>query len=201
MEKNHIRNIEDIELIKKISLNEDEESLHELHRRYKNMYYKQAHKFSNFFAINNIELEDILKDSLYIVYNSAKTFDESKGIKYITWLGSKTKFYFLNMSNCKDKSYCLLDFKETEKELEELSNKDESSKKAPPITYKEVLTVLKNCSDKRIPKIFEHRYHPDNRKTPSWRSISEKFNLSSQTIINLHSKGLNYVRKKMKNLS
>jgi hypothetical protein len=105
------------------------------------------------------------------------------------------------MSNRKDKSYCLLDFKDNEKELEELSNKDHSGKRTLPITYKEVITVLKNCSDERIPKIFEHRYHPDNRKTPSWRSISEKFKLSSQTIINLHTKGLNYVRKKMKNLS
>ena len=81
MEKNNIRDIEDIELIKKISLNEDEESLHELHRRYKNMYYKQAHKFNNFFAINNIELEDILKDSLYIVcllYTSPSPRDRQK---------------------------------------------------------------------------------------------------------------------------
>jgi hypothetical protein len=201
MEKKRIRHVKDIDLIKKISLDGDEESLCELHLRYKNMYYKQAHKFNNFFAMNNIELEDILKDSLYVVYDSAKTFDEDRGIKYITWLGSKTKFYFLNMSNRKDKSYCLLDFKDNEKELEELSNKDHSGKRTLPITYKEVITVLKNCSDERIPKIFEHRYHPDNRKTPSWRSISEKFKLSSQTIINLHTKGLNYVRKKMKNLS
>ena len=123
MEKRNLKNVKDIYLIQDISLNDDEQSLFELHNRYKNMYYKQAHKFKNFFSINNIDLEEILNDSFFMVYDSAKTFSADKNIKYITWLGSKSKFYFLNKSSNKDKGYSLLDFKETEKELDDLSGK------------------------------------------------------------------------------
>ena len=98
MEKRNLKDLKDRYLIDDIRLNNDNESLNELHERYKNMYYKQAHRFDNFFKINNIRLSDALNESHYVIYDSARTFDETKGIKYITWLGSKTKFYFLNNS-------------------------------------------------------------------------------------------------------
>ena len=76
--------------------------------------------------------------------------------------------------------------------------------------------VLRNCNlinensisevdiaikDKRIEKIFKKRYCPSSRKAPTWRNISKDFNLSSQTIINLHTKGINFLRKKVKNFT
>lgn len=201
MEKRNLKNVKDIYLIQDISLNDDEQSLFELHNRYKNMYYKQAHKFKNFFSINNIDLEEILNDSFFMVYDSAKTFSADKNIKYITWLGSKSKFYFLNKSSNKDKSYSLLDFKETEKELDDLSGKSDASGFTQIVNYNEIMTALKDHPDKRIEKIFKKRYCPSSRKAPTWRNISKDFNLSSQTIINLHTKGINFLRKKVKNFT
>jgi hypothetical protein len=164
------------------------------------MYYKQAHRFDNFFKINNIRLSDALNESHYVIYDSARTFDETKGIKYITWLGSKTKFYFLNKSNDKDKSYGLLDFKDSERELDELSNNvQREDKKNHSLVYSDAMSVLKKCSDKRVVEIFEKRYNPSSRKTPTWRNISKDFDLSAQTVINLHAKGIDFLRKRMKN--
>ncbi len=196
----NLKNLKDEYLIEDIRLNNDNSSLSELHERYKNMYYKQAHRFENFFRINNIKLNDALDESYYVVYDSAKTFDKNKGIKYITWLGSKTKFYFLNKSNDKDKSYSLLEFKDSEKELDELSNDSQKdTKKNHSFVYLDAMTVLRKCSDKRIIEIFERRYDPNSRKAPTWRNISKDFNLSAQTVINLHAKGIDFLRKRMKN--
>ena len=200
MEKRNLKDLKDRYLIDDIRLNNDNESLNELHERYKNMYYKQPHRFDNFFKINNIRLSDALNESHYVIYDSARTFDETKGIKYITWLGSKTKFYFLNKSNDKDKSYGLLDFKDSERELDELSNNvQREDKKNHSLVYSDAMLVLKKCSDKRVVEIFEKRYNPSIRKTPTWRNISKDFDLSAQTVINLHAKGIDFLRKRMKN--
>ena len=67
MEKRNLKDLKDRYLIDDIRLNNDNESLNALHERYKNMYYKQAHRFDNFFKINNIRLSDALKDSHYVI--------------------------------------------------------------------------------------------------------------------------------------
>jgi DNA-directed RNA polymerase sigma subunit (sigma70/sigma32) len=58
-----------------------------------------------------------------------------------------------------------------------------------------VFTILENLKDKRIYKIFKMRYLHPEQKRPTWKKIGERFNLTSQTIINLHSKGRKAVKK------
>lgn len=200
MAHRNLKFLKDRYLIEDIQLNNDDESLEELHRRYKNMYYKQAHKFKNFFNINNINLDEILKDSYYMIYDSAKTFDYNKKIKYITWLGSKCKFYFLNKSLKKDKSHKILEYRDSEKELDELSSADIIQ--APNnnlANHSQIISFLKDHPDERLLKIFELRYCTNSTKAATWKNISKNFGLSSQTIINLHRKGLNFLRKKADN--
>ncbi len=203
MEKTNIEKLDDASLIKNIQFHNDEESLLELHKRYQNMYFKQVHKFSNtgFFKSNNISKADMINDSVFVIYDSAKTYDFEKNIKYITWLGNKSKFYFLNKSIKKDRIFSLMEFKDTEKELDEASVKAsfESSEieRVNSSTFKEVISVLKSHPDKRIKKVFEKRYSPESQKVATWKTISKDFNLSSQTIINLHNKGINFLRKKI----
>ena len=203
MEKTNIEKLDDASLIKNIQFHNDEESLLELHKRYQNMYFKQVHKFSNtgFFKSNNISKADMINDSVFVIYDSAKTYDFEKNIKYITWLGNKSKFYFLNKSIKKDRIFSLMEFKDTEKELDEASAKAsfESSEieRVNSSTFKEVISVLKSHPDKRIKKVFEKRYSPESQKVATWKTISKDFNLSSQTIINLHNKGINFLRKKI----
>ena len=202
MEKRNLKLLKDSYLIQDIKLNADEDSLKELHDRYKNMYYNFAHKFKNFFKMNRIDFNEVLNDSMYMIYDSAKTFDDNKNIKYITWLGSKIKFYFLNKSIDKDKNYSILDFKESQKELDDLSTpKNLESNKSVDTSYNDIISILHKHPDKRVVKIFKKRYCPNSRKPPTWRNISKDFDLSSQTIINLHTKGIKYLRKKIKNFT
>ena len=72
-------------------------------------------------------------------------------------------------------------------------------KKNHSLVYSDAMSVLKKCSDKRVVEIFEKRYNPSSRKTPTWRNISKDFDLSAQTVINLHAKGIDFLRKRMKN--
>ena len=105
MAHRNLKFLKDKYLIKDIQLNNDNESLKELHRRYKNMYFKQAHKFKNFFNINNINLDGIVhpltlselvmrsissslfKEQIFTLYikkfYSVKNSFEYDGLKYL----------------------------------------------------------------------------------------------------------------------
>ena len=63
------------------------------------------------------------------------------------------------------------------------------------LDYKNIIIERVN---QRIKEIFKHRYCYSNKKPPTWKEISYLFNLSSQTIINLHNKGLKILRTKIK---
>ena len=84
MEKRKLRFLTDLYLIEDIKFNKNQDCLVELHERYKNMCYKQIHKFQNYFNINNINKNDMLGQSLFIIYDSAATFIPNRNIKYIT---------------------------------------------------------------------------------------------------------------------
>ena len=57
-------------------------------------------------------------------------------------------------------------------------------------------SILSKLKDKRIGEIYSLRYSPDHRKPLSWKKISEKMGISSQTAINLHDKGKQIIKKK-----
>ena len=61
MARRNPKHLKDLYLIEDIKLNDDEESLIELHERYKNMFYRQTHRFENFFNINKINKQDNAK--------------------------------------------------------------------------------------------------------------------------------------------
>ena len=57
--------------------------------------------------------------------------------------------------------------------------------------------ILSQLKDSRIRKIFSLRYSSAEKK-PSWCIIAEKLQISTQTAINLHNKGISILRKKIK---
>ena len=51
--------------------------------------------------------------------------------------------------------------------------------------------------DKRIKLIFSMRYSREEKK-PSWCVVAQKLEISTQTAINLHNRGIKILRKKIK---
>ena len=60
--------------------------------------------------------------------------------------------------------------------------------------------ILKKMNDKRIFKIFKLRYLNKGEKL-TWKQIAKEFDLTPQTIINLHAKGRRAIKRKMKKIS
>lgn len=54
--------------------------------------------------------------------------------------------------------------------------------------------IISQIKDPRIAKIIKMRHLSDGKR--EWKHIAEKMNISSQTVINLHERGMKLLRKK-----
>jgi DNA-directed RNA polymerase sigma subunit (sigma70/sigma32) len=61
----------------------------------------------------------------------------------------------------------------------------------------QIFDVLSRLKDKRIYNIYRERYAKDKDKQ-TWAKIAKKMNISTQTVINLHTKGRVILKNKMK---
>lgn len=141
---------------------------------------------------SGIFVDDVLNDKDYIIYQSAKSFDPTRKTKFSTWLGNQVRYYCLNKIN-KNKKYVTTE----DQELSFLMEREEG-----PEDNKELrdymLDLLSQIKDKRIKRIFELRYFSEEKSRMTWTDISRKVKVSSQTAINLHNKGLDSLKKKIK---
>ena len=91
-----------------------------------------------------------------------------------------------------------IDFKDNSKELDSLSiAKDLSLDSEKLLDREKIFSILNGSSDNRISKVFELRYFEKDNKNLPWRNLGKKMNLSSQTVINLHRKGLSLIKRKI----
>jgi RNA polymerase sigma factor (sigma-70 family) len=192
MEKIEWAFLTDLHLIKRIKDKNCEKSLIELSERHSGLYFKIIKKYSKSFFANNIDLNEATSDKNLIIWNSAKNFKEDKNVKFSTWLANQVKYFCLNTLNKKSKDRLVA----TEDQILDSLNEK-------PITQKhEYLfeftgNILSQLKDSRIRKIFSLRYSSAEKK-PSWCIIAEKLQISTQTAINLHNKGISILRKKIK---
>ena len=122
--------------------------------------------------------------------------NSSRKTKYSTWLGNYAKFTCLNYVNSKKYIF--------NADTEQLHEFIEESQFAPDHTdtlseeFKILLSTMDGLKDCRIKKIFQMRYFYDKKKEGTWKNISENLNMSIQTAINLHKKGLGLLKNRLK---
>jgi len=168
-----------------------ENSLVELIGRHSNLCYNICQKYMPVMHASGIFVDDVLGDKDYIIYHSAKTFDPTRKTKFSTWLGNQVRYHCLNKIN-KNKKYVTTE----DQELSFLIDKDgEIEDTAELRDY--ISDLLSKIKDKRIKQIFEFRYFSNEEKM-TWTAVAKKINVSSQTAINLHNRGLSILKKRMK---
>lgn len=194
-----LQKTKDYYLIRDIQVNKNEECLQELTSRYEKFCYKQMHKYKKYVEESGIKKEDLFSSKLFIVYDAATTFDKHKKIKFITWLGSKIRFFCLNIINNRSKKKLKIEYREYPKDLDTLLNQSRSltANKERLLDQEKVFSILDKSSDFRISKVFKLRYFKKDSKNLAWRKLGQEMNLSSQTVINLHKKGLSLIKKKI----
>ena len=198
MEKIQWTFVSDNYLVERIKNTSCEESLLELANRHGGLFFKIVKKYAKFFESRNINIREVSNDKNLIIWKAANTFNNDKNVKFSTWLANQVKYFCLNTLNKKNKDRLstvgdeILDYiEQVEPSCATNPNKNESGN-----FIEFVDNILNQLKDKRIKKIFSMRYSKTEKK-PSWCNVASKLNISTQTAINLHNRGITILKKKM----
>ena len=187
--------LSDTDLIKNIKCKNCNDSMKELEDRHSGICYSMIKKYYNTMSSIGIDPNEIAKEKDYIIYKSALNFNPSKNIKFSTWVGNQMRFHCLNSMN---KNNNLISMETDviknviEKKQFEVSDNLFSNKEKMEFIF----NLLKQLKDSRVEKIFRLRYFSE-RKNMSWSKIGKKLNISTQTVINIHNKTINFLKNKL----
>ena len=196
-ETNHLEEINIINLAK----NGDNDSIKALIEKHSGICVDVYKKYINMPNVSGFVSDDIISSKDYIIYNSAKTYDPSRGSKFSTWLANQTRYFCLNAIN---KSGKLIPF-ETETLNSLIDERDQEFKSEEKTIEKsnEVLEIVKetlsSLSDKKIKKCIEIKYFSEDGNHKSYTQIAEKMHVTVQTVINWHNKFIKIIKQKCKN--
>jgi RNA polymerase sigma factor (sigma-70 family) len=191
MEKGCWDNVSDNYLVERIKLTNCEESLGELITRHSAICFKVIKRYASPFYANNINIIDASSDKNLIIWNSAKSFNIDKNVKFSTWLANQVKYSCLNALNKKSKDRLVSTEDEILEVLRERPNEEPERN-----LFEFTGNILSQLKDKRIKQIFSMRYSTRHKK-PSWCKVAEELKVSTQTAINLHNRGIAVLRKKI----
>lgn len=188
----------DIDLIEDIKENNSDESFSKLSERHSNLYYKICQKYSSAFKASGIAPEDVFAEKDYTMWKSVMSFNPHKKCKFSTWLGNYTKYSCLNILK---KSSKYVSYELPNENGSSTSQLDKHAIYDPDRSLQDmeeqIFLILEKMKDKRVYKIFKLRYAPEEQKKMTWKNIAKRLDISAQTAINLHSKGLNVISKKI----
>ena len=189
----------DEQLIQKIKLEACDSSLNQLINKHTGLCYDIYKKYLPSQELSGNYSINIENDKDYIIYKSALSFDESKKIKFSTWLGNQVKFQCLNFLRKKKVSILSYD----QESIDLLSSKNETifieqKKENDRKTLVEyVKLVVSQMKDFRAEQIFNLRYFSRDGKKTSWQKIGSSLDISAQTAINIHNRALKLIKKKI----
>ncbi len=190
------KKLSDTELIKRIQKKNCETSLKVLIDKHSALCFDVFKKYLPALTKTGIYADDIFSEKYYLVYKSALSFKANKNTKFSTWLGNQMRYHCLNALN-KNRLISVSD------EVMDINmNRNVTITKNLNKTKEEmdyIFNLLSQLKDKRVKEIFHLRYFAalsKKKKTP-WALIAKNMNVSTQTAINLHSKGIKILRSKM----
>lgn len=187
----------DLELVKMVKDSANSEAFVEVCRRYENIFYKVCQKYANALAHSGLNAQDIFEEKNFIIYHCVSTFKPSKKTKLGTWIGNYARYLCLNSINARRFILPTTDddlkqhLEETQTHHDFVHNRANTQE-----DFKYVLNILSQVKDARILRIFKLRYLSARRLI--WAEIAVKMGVSTQTVINLHNKGLDLLKRKLK---
>lgn len=185
----------DIDLIKKVKDNNDQNSLQTLIDRHSGIYLDMV----NSVIPNNctfLDKNDLIEDKNFSIYKAILAFDPDKKAKFSTYLGNETRWKCLNLFN-RGIKYKYEDI-ENYKDVSFFSE----NHKVKDICTNEILNKIFHLAekhpDKRILKIMKLRYSiGDGNKPMPWRKISKQISISIQGCINIHNRFIEEIKKEI----
>lgn len=190
-----MKKITDNELVSKVKDKCCNDSFKELLSRHSNLYYKVCQKYLPALRQMGVPPEDIFNDLEYIFFKSLNSFNPDKNTKFSTWLGNYTRYNCLNYIN-DYKRHSFREETEFETTVNDMVYEQDFTKETNEVDY--IFSILNQLKDKRIIKVYRMRYEDNGDKKATWSEIADRMSISTQTAINLHTRGKKILKKKFK---
>jgi RNA polymerase sigma factor (sigma-70 family) len=182
--------IEDNELVEKIKKDNCSESLLELEDRHRKLFYSVLRKY---FSPADQEFVDIESSFLFILFNSALSYDENKGSKFSTWLANQMRFYCLNQRSLAQKKELTLDQNAFEFLINSIS---EGTCEQKQNILEELRELISETRDESVKNVILQRYFSAS-KVKNYNEIGKSLGVTAQTALNWHNKFISKARKKL----
>ena len=184
----------DNELVHQIKETQDESALLEIIDRHSGIFYKTVSDYAPYSKTGSI------KDEFYerrdaMIYNAVESFDESRDVKFSTWLGNKTRYSCLSerikqSKIPKTEQFCNVSdlevFETDETPFSLLAVKDSA---------KEVLDFIYQRKGKNPRDIFEKRYFGNGGRGMNFKDIGDEMGFSTQNVNKIHNEVIEYLKK------
>lgn len=194
----NLTTLNDEQLIEKIRTDNCSDSVVELSRRHKALVVQVSKKYANAAHCSGVSLGDFLDDTNYIIFEAAKGFDETKNVKFSTWLGNRVRYHCLNTLNKQSKYYSPDQEEFTDHLADSIANEKEYDKSLIHEQMEYVLNILRQLKDRRIETIFRMRYLGGGNKKVSFSVIAKHLKMSTQGVIDLHNDFVAFLSEKMR---
>ena len=186
-------------LVRKVKKNGCNESYKLLCSRHEKLFYKICQAYIPVAATKGIRKIDILENKDFVMFKAILSYKPNKKCKFSTWLGNCTKYYCLTLINANNRMVSSEDdllkmtINNQSKDVYVEQNKHKYDKEY-------IFNILNSLKDQRISQVFKLRYFENfkERRKPTWSFIAKKIKTSTQTAINLHQRGKEILKKKMK---
>ena len=190
-----MKDIQDKILIRNVKKTGCNDSFVELCKRYENAFYKICQKYVPALVNAGISPQDIFNEKNIIIFNCIKTYKFNKGSKLCTWICNYARYLCLNSINAR-RLLIAVDSDELRKLMDNTAApEDFNSKESMKESYDFLKNIISQIKDERVAKIIKMRHL--SPKVSEWKIIAKKMNISSQTVINLHEKGMKLLRTKL----
>jgi len=170
------------EMVKK----EDERALSLLIERHSGIYVDMVKRYGSS-GLNSTDLDDVLNEKNYIIYQAALNYDEEKA-KFSTYVGNRAKYLCLSKKtslkkNSKFVPFESIDFSEESNSLQPSENCETKD------SFIKIMAMINEHPDKRVKVIFKERYFGGEKgKLSPWKNVAGMLGLSMQRCIDIHNK-------------
>jgi len=189
----------DSELIKDVKENNSSESFSILSKRHEGLVAKIIRRYYQPNAqCSGLGLMDLMEDKEFLVFDSVKSYNLDKGVRFNTWLGNKVRYHCLNKKRLENKYYS----PETEEIKDYIFREEGDEESINSLLVSEeaeyIMGLADQIKDPRVKKILQQRYFADDPKERTFGSIAKNINMSKQGVINIHHDFINFVKNKIK---
>lgn len=183
--------MEDGILIKEILEKNSSEALVELSERHTGIFYNIIQKYLPKYE-NSSYFDDFESQKESILFDAVRTFDEEKGVKFVTWFANKTKYLCLTERTKQTKSPSFYEFSE---EMGGISQETPFSYCDLKDETEEIIRKVKSRFGERNAEIFCDLYFGGEKKVgQTLKQVGEKYGISTQAVQACHKKIINFLK-------